>query len=326
MSKAIHQDFKKSFKRNDILLPQIERHVLKSKAAEPNDRRSDIMHPSEMAKGSWCGRADYYRIVGHPPDYATKPHSFRMENVFVNGHTAHDKYQRWLWELGLLWGKFKCREQECGLEFFALAPPACQKCGSTRLRYLEVPVEHKGLMVAGKGDGITIFQDIPRWLEVKTVGIQTLRFDAPNLYRRYQEEQLTVDEVWFAIKRPFASHQRQGQIYMTLAQQVYPQFDIEECTYIYEWKPTQEVKEFTIQYNPEYVSGIIDAASAVATAVKDKTPPERPTWAEREGKTCGECIYRKSCWGEGRQASEPDPVRVRRSTAARRRRVLRPPA
>jgi CRISPR/Cas system-associated exonuclease Cas4 (RecB family) len=266
-------------------------------------------------------------MVEQDTDYAGKATSFRMENVFVNGHTAHDKYQRWLWEMGLLWGKWRCQESECALGFFALSPRACERCGSVRLHYQEVPVEHKGLMIAGKGDGITVTPDgIARWLEVKTVGIATLRFDAPNLYRRYEEEQLTVDEVWFSIKRPFASHQRQGQIYMTLAQTVYPQFDIEECTFIYEWKPTNEVKEFTVKYNPEYVAGIIDTASEVAAAVREHTPLDRPEWADREGKTCGSCLYRKTCWGEGRQASEPDPVRVRRSTAARRRRVLRPTA
>ena len=31
------------------------------------------MHPSDMAKPDWCGRHDYYRIVGTPTEKVSRP-------------------------------------------------------------------------------------------------------------------------------------------------------------------------------------------------------------------------------------------------------------
>ena len=59
------------------------------------------MHPSDMAKKDWCGRHDYYRIVGTPPEKNSKANpSFRMSNVFAEGHAIGGKYQQWMWETG----------------------------------------------------------------------------------------------------------------------------------------------------------------------------------------------------------------------------------
>lgn len=314
------KDLKDTYKRRDLLLPHIERHVVR-KAAEPSDRRDDVMHPSEMAKGSWCGRKNYYRMLGLPQDYVSKSPSFRMENTFDYGHTAHRKYQRWLTEMGVLYGRWSCKD--CPAEFFALSPPACERCGSVRLRYREVPVA--GDLIAGHGDGVVVLDGTARWLEIKTVGPASLRFEAPSLYDQYQSEQMTPDELWFLIKRPFSSHQRQAQVYMELARQTYPDLVVDECILLYEWKPTQDVKEFLIQRSPDYVDSILRTAAVVAAAVRSKTPPERPDWADMEKKTCGSCEYRKTCWGLTSDRPAPKKsIRVNRATAAQRRRTLRP--
>lgn len=321
MSKAL-KDLRDTYKRRDLLLPQIERHVVR-KAQEPSTRREDVLHPSEMAKASWCLRKDYYKITGKPADYASRAPSFRMENTFDYGHTAHRKYQRWLREIGVLYGLWECKD--CSDQFFDLSPVACQRCGSVKVKYREIPVA--GEMILGHGDGIVVLDDVYRWLEIKTVGPASLRFDAPDLFDRYQSEQMTPDELWFQIKRPFASHQRQSQIYMELAQLTYPDIVLEECIILYEWKPTQEVKEFLIQRNPDYVASIMNKAAVVVKAVQEDTPPERPEWADLEKKTCGNCEYRKSCWNVSPTSASDKPTpRVKRATSAQRRRVLRPGA
>lgn len=316
---------KSTYKRTDVLLPKIERHVIK-RAKGDNPRRQDIMHPSEMAKSTWCGRHNYYRMTGSPANYKKRSPSFRLENIFEYGNSAHAKYQRWLGEMGVLWGKWGCKS--CGYIWMDTSPEKCSLCQKTRLKYLEVPLESDDLMIAGHSDGVVIDSDGNRMIEIKTVGIATLRFEAFQLFNKYQEEQLTPDELWFLIQRPFGTHIRQGQLYLHLARQQYPELNLDEIIFLYEWKPTQDVKEFVVQYNPDLISGTLETAASVAEAVRSGSILPRPPWAEGpEEKVCAACEYRKSCWGEVDERSEGEKgqpvVRVKRSTAAKRRRALR---
>lgn len=320
------KNLKDTYKRRDILLPGIERHVLK-KAKEPSDRRMDVMHPSEMAKSDWCPRHDQYRILGVDANYKKRSPSFRLENVFDYGHSVHHKYQRWLQEMGILWGKWRCKE--CHNEWNATSPDECPSCRSRKVRYREVQLTDPGSMIAGHSDGVVILDNQYKMIEIKTVGISTLRFEAFKLFDKFQQERLTPDELWFLIKRPFSTHIRQGQIYMHLAKTLYPELDINEIIFIYEWKPTQDVKEFVVQYNPDLISNILSGAASTVEALNNGTLTERPTWAESiEGKTCASCEYRTTCWEESNDSQEDPPskpaIRVKRSTSTKRSRIVRP--
>jgi CRISPR/Cas system-associated exonuclease Cas4 (RecB family)/rubrerythrin len=315
---------KSTYKRSDVLLPSIERHVLK-KAKEPSDRRSDIMHPSEMAKGDWCGRHDYYRIIDEPKNYKGRSPSFRLENVFDYGHSVHAKYQRWLQEMGVMWGKWYCKE--CGNTWLGDTPTSCDRCAGTDIKYNEVPFVSEEMMIAGHSDGIVNMDGVYKMIEIKTVGMGTLRFDAYSLFDKYQKENLTLDELWWNIKRPFASHVRQGQIYLHLTQMLYPELGVDEIIFIYEWKPTQEVKEFSVKYNPDLISGILDTAELVAESVRNGEPPTPPEWAVKDGKKCSSCEYRNTCWGEDDDSTQSEAakpaIRIKRSTTAKRGRAIR---
>lgn len=322
MANPDFKNLKDTYKRREVLLPSIERHVLR-KAQEPSDRRSDIMHPSEMAKSSWCARHDFYRIKGVPADYKGRAPSFKLENVFDYGHSVHAKYQRWLQEMGILYGIWKCKD--CNSEWEHGVLPACPVCGTMNYRYKEVPLADEDLMIAGHSDGIVFIDGKYMMIEIKTIGISTLRFESYSLFERYQNEQLTPEELWFQIKRPFATHIRQGQMYLYLAKTAYPELGIDEIIFIYEWKPTQEVKEFVVKYNPDIVAQTILLASAVSACVRSGYEVERPPWAVQEGKVCSSCEYRKTCWGSTSTESEESKpaLRVRRSTTDKRRRALR---
>lgn len=317
------KDLKNTYRRKDVLLPHIERHVLK-KAQQPSNRRDDVMHPSEMAKSSWCGRHDFYRITGEPKNFKGRSPSFRLENVFDYGHSVHAKYQRWLAEMGILWGTWAC--SRCTYRFVGDAPGSCPECGEY-MKYKEVSLFDEDLMIAGHSDGVVFLDDVYRMIEIKTVGISTLRFEAFSLFDKYQTEQLTPDELWFHIKRPFSTHIRQGQIYLHLARQQYPELNIDEIVFIYEWKPTQEVKEFVVKYNPSLVEDIFKMAETVAGAVRVNINPAKPAWAAQDGKTCSSCEYRTICWGETNDSTKSEEskptVRVRRSTSSKRSRALR---
>ena len=73
------RDLKDTYKRTDILLPALERHVLKK--VDEEEPRSDIMHSSEMAKAQWCGRHDYYRTAGQPVNYKEKSLSSDVQRL-----------------------------------------------------------------------------------------------------------------------------------------------------------------------------------------------------------------------------------------------------
>jgi CRISPR/Cas system-associated exonuclease Cas4 (RecB family) len=319
------KNFKDTYKRREILLPQIERHVLK-KAQEPSDRRSDILHPSEMAKVSWCPRHDFYRLTEVPANYKKRAPSFKLENVFDYGHSVHAKYQRWLQEMGILFGKWRCKE--CLNQWEGYAPEHCPSCLSRKVVYKEVSLVDEDLMIAGHSDGIVKMGDDNYMIEIKTIGYGSLRFEAQTLFEKSQQENWTIEELWFQIQRPFSSHIRQGQIYLHLAKKAYPDLNVDKIIYIYEWKPTQEVKEFVISYNPEFVQDRLDLAAEIANHVTNGTEMERPSWADPEKKTCSSCEYRKTCWGEANGSSKDietkSIIRIKKADAAKRRRVVRP--
>lgn len=324
MTNSQLKNLKDTYKRRDVLLPRIERHVLK-KAQEPSTRRDDVMHPSEMAKSDWCGRHDFYRMTGVPANYKKRSPSFRLENVFDYGHSVHSKYQRWLTEMGVLWGTWVCKE--CGYSWVGDTPACCDRCAGFKVRYKEVSLSSEDLMISGHSDGVVLLDDVYRMIEIKTVGISTLRFEAYNLFDQYQTERLTPEELWFLIKRPFATHIRQGQIYLHLAHSQYPELNIEEIVFIYEWKPTQEVKEFVVKYNPELISRTLASAEEVSCSVRKGTVPERPEWAGKDERTCSSCEYRSTCWGTSDDSTESEEsgpiIRVQRSTSAKRSRAVR---
>lgn len=313
------QDLKGTFKRQDVLLPDIERHVLK-KSRIPSDRRTDVLHPSEMAKSDWCGRSSYYRIIGEE-GVAEKAPSFRLSNIFDYGHSVHAKYQRWLAEMGVLWGMWQCAE--CRVKWLDTSPIECE-CGSKRVVYAEVPLELPSLNIAGHCDGIVI-GEVNRMIEIKTVGISTLRFENFKLFDRYQREQLTPDELFFNIKSPFATHIRQGQLYLHIAKTAYPSLDIDEIVFIYEWKPTQDVKEFRVKYNSDFIAGVLDVAEEVSSSLSSGTVPSRPPWAESpEARSCSSCEYRSTCWGVNDRVpanQKTNSIKVKRAPARRRARL-----
>jgi hypothetical protein len=99
-----------------------------------------------------------------------------------------------------------------------------------------------------------------------------------------------------------------------------------EMVYIYEWKPTQEVKEFVVKYSPRWVERMLMGAQMVTDALEYERPPQRPSWAKDEDtKICHSCPYRAVCWKlthEQRHESHTPAIPVKKVAAADRRRAL----
>lgn len=320
---------KETYKRKQVVLHLIERHVMK-KANEPDlERRSDILHPSEMCKADWCPRHDFYRIIGIEVTGSVNA-GFRLENIFDYGHSIHAKYQRWLQEMGILWGTWECKD--CKHRWIGNTPATCPSCASDLIKYKEIPLASAEYMIEGHADGGLLIEDsVPLLLEIKSIGMGTIRIDAPVLWKEFEEKDLTIEQVFWRITRPFPSHIRQGMLYLFLARAL-TGIEFSTIVFIYEFKATQETKEFVLTYNEAIVRPLLEKAKTVVDAVDTGVPPERPEWAEIEGKVCKACEYKHECWGttpRGSKKSEAPaerPVVVRRATAAKRRRAIRPSA
>jgi CRISPR/Cas system-associated exonuclease Cas4 (RecB family) len=277
-----------------VILRPVQRHVMQ-RASEPDlDRRNDILHPSDMSKAEWCWRHDYYRMINAPFDQRSASPSFNMESIFQEGHDIHAKWQGWLHEMGWLYGVFMCTQ--CRHRWWATSPMECPNCTTSRRpKYMEYPLAAEDLHVAGHSDGGILKPHEPmRLLEVKSLSIGTLRFEAPDLFQMYQDN-VSLAQIWQNIHRPFPSHARQGQMYLWLANR--SGTPIEEIVFIYEWKPTQSVKEFVMKYNPKTIERNLKAIEWVVEALEMERPPKRPHWAEDENaRNCKSCEYRTTCW------------------------------
>ena len=307
--------------KSGLLLPHVERHVMRVMKGDPrpDDHSEKYMHPSDMVKPDWCGRHDYYRITGVSVGKvnAINP-SFRMSNVFAEGHAIHGKWQQWFWDMGILVGDWRCKE--CGHRWYAKAPVECQFCRSERLEYKELPLHHERYMVEGHADAAVHLPEFRSLAEIKSIGIRTLAFEAPRLYQRYLDGQ-SAEEIWRDITHPFSSHMKQGQLYLWMS---WPSY--EQITFIYESKFHQQTKEFVVAYNKDFIAPLLEVAKEVSQCVRTGYVPDRPDWATGpDGKVCTSCPYRTTCWSieDEREAAPSQAPKVRRASPSVRRRALR---
>jgi hypothetical protein len=247
-------------KANTRVLGPLERYLI----AKPKDksRRTDVLHPSEMVGSDWCHRASYFQLQGRPPA-ETRSRGLRLANVFAEGHLIHAKWQGWLHEMGVLYGRWYCIECE---EFFW----GGADCHDGPIEYREVPLFYQPLRIYGHADGWLVNLGDPMMLEIKSIGVGTLRFEAPELLAESNND---FDTAWRNINQPFMKHIQQVQVYMKLAELLNYDNVPQEAVIIYEAKPNQEVKEFVIPKSDFGISHLFDEAAMIMQCIKDQTPP-----------------------------------------------------
>ena len=181
----------------------------------------------------------------HARGVGLRPRGGGLANIFEEGHFIHEKYQTWLWDMGVLEGLWGCRV--CHHEWWATSPAVCARCASSFIVYREVPLESDELMIIGHGDGIwndAAESGARELIEIKSIGLRTIEIEAPGFYKKYTDHEVDLVGLWKMIKRPFPQHLRQGMLYCHVT-------GIHEIVFLYEFKANQDFKAFTVRYQPE---------------------------------------------------------------------------
>lgn len=263
-------------KHPTVLLGSVDQYL----QTLPNDRDSTVIHPSEMAASDWCHRATWHRIAGHASP--VQAHNLRTNLIFAEGHSIHAKWQKWLADMGILFGVWKCRvcDDVCtGWSDEVLGGAGCKARTDSGLhlwQYQEVPVEDAWLMISGHSDGIiNPTGDESLLLEVKSIGPGTLR--RLDLMSEDDPDELSSDK-FPKISQIMGSHFRQTQIYMRIANDNWSGTDgvgqIKRAVVLYEHKADQQAREFVITYNPRWTDELFEAAGDIKWALdKDRDVP-----------------------------------------------------
>lgn len=319
-------DFAKTEKT--LLLGSIQNHMMRE-ADKPSDRRQDIIHPSEMAKTGWCPRGTYLRIkacreADNPFLKPAERYGVQLLNIFDEGHYIHDKWQRRLWDMGELWGQWKCLQ--CKGTFNAISPTNClaSHCRADKefLRYAEIGLRADEYLIAGHADG-----GVPgkqALLEIKSVGAGTVRVSDPDLYKKFSDGQkVDLPGLWKGIEKPFPDHVNQGQLYLHICKIM--GLDFNKIVFLYESKFSQGAKEFVVDYDPSHTDELFESARLIKRAIHGLTdPPACPHDGcnDCEGKDYGTTLPeglgpRRDAGSEGSEDSGP-ARRIRRTGTARR--------
>lgn len=262
-------------KTDEPLFGDIQKHVLR-KAGLPSGRRQDVMHPSEMIKTDWCHRSAYYRLKTNSS--VKQSTSFQRENIFEEGHCTHKKWQSWLVEMGRLSGDWHCLN--CDQVFWDdHTPQQCLVCNAPPrcLEYAEVPLNAHPLMIGGKSDGYCPQDNC--LIEIKTMGLGSIRYEMPSYLARYEEEVndsvrtvVDLDRLWRDFRRPLPNAVKQAQLYMYLANE-FEDLPCDRTVFLYDFKANQASKSFMVPFDPKFSEPVIDAAEAIVDCLATDTPP-----------------------------------------------------
>lgn len=295
----------KAKERPSELLGDIQAKMLESYSKPDPNRRTGVLHPSQMSHATWCERASTYELSGVEASDAREIPEFQLQSIFEWGHDRHAYWQKRVRELGILYGDWKCRS--CGDETGGPMPEPsiCYGCGgpSELLEYKEVPLESPEFKIVGRADGLYLRKDGTFGvIEIKTIGLGTLRMDVPDLVIEHTvktaEGKSIVDTeaIWRGIHRPFSPHLRQANLYAAILK--HTGINVTAITFIYEYKANQGVREFTVTPSNRIVDPLLDKADRVVQAAANGELLPRFDGARIDRRPCNECTWRTLCWSK----------------------------
>ena len=250
-------------KNDSILLGAVDRHL----QLVHDDRDATVIHPSEMSSRGWCARATWHRLMGHPL-LKPEPLTLRPNLIFEEGREIHKKWQRWLTDMGIIWGRWVC--VICETEVYAwasdLEPGSCPAHGGRHYwEYKEVPLEDPTCRIGGHADGIVRPGGESILLEVKSIGPGTMR--KLDLLAEHESDDISSDR-FSKISRPARAHLLQTQMYLRLAEQWESVVGkVQRAVVIYEHKSDQQIREFVVTRNDRWIEPLLSTAADIVWAI-----------------------------------------------------------
>jgi hypothetical protein len=217
-----------------------------------------VLHPSEVASEGWCPRHAQL-VLEEKVQVKQDNHRLRTQSIFAEGHAIHDKWQSWLGDWGVLYGRWKCSACRTVAWSYGKPDDLCEHPLSC-VKYAEVPLAH-GIW-GGHADGILLIQDQPvSMLEIKSIGTGSIRYGAPSIFMDGEP----LEKMFSRITQPFPSHMRQIQIYMELSSRILePEVPtVDQAIVLYELKSNQEAKEFVVQRDDTHIADILEWADEI---------------------------------------------------------------
>lgn len=262
------KNFLEAKKRETRLIGALERHLM---LREPDPRRTDVLHPSEIVKDDWCHKASYHLLRGDKPSTPKEKPNLRLQSIFDEGHTIHAKWQNWFAEMGALYGSWTCDKCASGLRGNLTEHPGCPVHGfNSKFTYAEVSLTSPKHRIAGHTDGWVIGIGEDCLIEIKSIGTGTIRMENPGLFAQNNND---LEAAWRQIRRPFKTHLLQGQMYLRLLHIMEEEGRLtrpapKEIVFLYELKSNQDYKEFVVEYEPTFTDSIFETALDIVWAVE----------------------------------------------------------
>lgn len=253
------QRFLEASKSGTRLMGEIERHLM---MRPPGDRRTDVLHPSEVIKRDWCYRYQTYLLLGGSKKQE-KP-NLKLQSIFDEGHAIHHKWQNWFAEMGVLYGRWEDSEGS------NLGWDTAANVDYPYATYKEVPLKYEPLRIAGHADGWIRGIGDDCLIEIKSIGLGTLRMEAMDIFDKNKGD---LFDCWKDIRRPFRSHLMQGQFYLWLCDKIFGEDAPKEIVFIYELKADQSYKEFSVKANFEVLEKVLYGIEYVNDYVDKKMLP-----------------------------------------------------
>lgn len=275
-------------------------------AALVNDRPYDHFHPSEWDQ---CHRKLAYKYYEYKGFIKVKGESGEIDpksqRIFSNGHYVHYRWEEYLTATGTMRGRWYCILKDGSAKVYGAdkklgilkqeIPDEYIYCKYVELGFLDEEVTLWG----GHVDGII---DTTQWnpdamsipLAERQMVVMVEPLPAP------EDTHIVVDFKsinpfgYDKLKAPKPEHITQMQIYLYLT-------GLKAGKFIYENKGTQDVKEYLVPRDDNFINVKVEEAKALryivehTNAAGDRVLPKRK-YRTRGNRECADCKYRGNCW------------------------------
>lgn len=281
-----------TMKTETVLAGEIDRHLMNPKRKtgfNEDARERGVWHPSSLAG---CERALVFGMKGFKP--RANAVSSLGQRIFDTGHHFGYMIQEYLYEMGVLYGNWRCREcKHRWADWFENpSPRKCPSCGTEtyiwyNMDYMEVPVRDEENNIAGHSDGIIKTQGKFRVLELKTIKNRTAGTPPTSV---------TYDD----LNEPHKAHLWQIGMYIHLINKEAEKVGekVENGVVMYGAKNDQGLKEFRIRPLYElYVEPQYEKIKRMDKAISEGVVPNRPEGCiNKSSWDCRFCNYNHICY------------------------------